>query len=296
MADLYLQMELRRGAAGDAGHGFAILDPVEAPDGGFAAPIGYILAVQIHAVLEFHAVPGHAPGHFCLIGHWQTGQPILPSRQQALPQELGLLRRKALLSLQQLTDGVIHHEGRVGQRRCSFLAQTGDKDPVFIQRHLIRVGKHVHTPHPPRRVVADVHGGAYRQHRDPLSLAGIGRRGQLWVPEGVHHPVIADPVAGSEVLVGGIVEHTPAKAPCVFLPRRVLHPEVAQGLLLPPCPGVEGLGGEHMAVALRDEEGLAHIRCNLLFVLGPGGPAVVREIVVGVYIFQQTAFFQIAHA
>ena len=109
--------------------------------------------------------------------------------------------------------------------------------------------------------------------------------------------MVAHPVAGTEVLVGGIVEHAPAEAAGVLpaaLSRRE-HPGVAQGLFLPLLPGVEAFGGEHVAVVLRDQQGLAHIRGHVLFLLGPRGQPVVGKVVIGVDVLQQMALFQIAH-
>ena len=290
-------MELCRGAAGGAGHNLSVPEPVKAPYGGLAAPVGHVLAVQIHAVLKLQAVPGHAPQQFRLGGGGQPRQPAaVPGGQQAFADHLGLGGREALLALQQLADGVVHHKGRVGQGGPPGAAQPGDKHVVFVQRHLVRVGKDIHLPDPSGGIVPDVHGRAHRQHRGPLPLAGIGRRRQLGVAEGVQHPVVADPVAGAKILVGGVVEHTPAEAPRVLLQRRVLHADVAQGVLLPPGPGVPGLGGEHMAVALGDQQGLAHVRGHRPFGLGPGGAPVVGKVVIGVHVLQQMALLQAAHA
>ena len=110
--------------------------------------------------------------------------------------------------------------------------------------------------------------------------------------------MVADAVTGAKVLVGLVVEHTPAKAPGVLSAGigGVLHPDVPQGVLLPMGAVVKGLGGVHVAVALRDEQRLAHIRSHVLFGLCTGRYAVVRKIVVGIDILQQMAFFQIAHA
>ena len=70
---------------------------------------------------------------------------------------------------------------------------------------------------------------------------------------------------------------------------------MAQGLFLPLLPGVEALGGEHVAVVLRDQQGLAHVRGHVLFPLGSRGQPVVGKVVVGVDVLQQMALFQIAH-
>ena len=97
--------------------------------------------------------------------------------------------------------------------------------------------------------------------------------------------------------MGGIVEHAPAEAAGV-LPAALSRREytgVAQGLLLPLLPGVEALGGEHVTVVLRNQQGLAHVRGHVLFLLGPRGQPVVGKVVIGVDVLQQMALFQIAH-
>ena len=98
--------------------------------------------------------------------------------------------------------------------------------------------------------------------------------------------------------MGGVVKHAPAEAARVTAGGhgRVLHPGVAQGLFLPPLPGVRGLGGVHVAVALGDQQGLVHVRRDLVFGLGPRIIAGVGEVVIGVHILQKMALFQIAHA
>lgn len=97
--------------------------------------------------------------------------------------------------------------------------------------------------------------------------------------------------------MGLVVEHTPAKAPGVLTAGvgGVLYPDVPQGVFLPVRAIVKGFGGVHMAVALRDEQRLAHIRGHILFGLCTGRYAVVGKIVVGVDVLQQMALFQIPH-
>ena len=84
--------------------------------------------------------------------------------------------------------------------------------------------------------------------------------------------MIADAVAGAEILVGGIIKHTPAEAArmlsiCV---GGVQHPRMAQGMLLPVRGIVTGLGGVHVPVAFGNQQCLAQIRRYILFPLGPG--------------------------
>ena len=96
--------------------------------------------------------------------------------------------------------------------------------------------------------------------------------------------------------MGGIVEHAPAEA-ARMLPvsyGRIQDPGMAQGLLLTALPGVEALGGEHVAVVLRDQQGLVHVGRDLALGLAAGVGADVGEIVVGVHILQETALLEIA--
>ena len=222
---------------------------------------------------------------------------MLPGGHQAAAQQFRFLFREALLGFQQLPDGVINQNGIMVQPFQLPLLKAGHKDVVFIQPHLVGIGEGVDLSQLPGGVIPNVHGAAQRQHRGFLPLAGIDRRRQLGIAEAVHHPVVAHPVAGTEILVGGIVEHAPAEAAGVLpasLGRRE-HPGVAQGLFLPLLPGVEALGGEHVAVVLRDQQGLAHVRRHVLFLLGPRGQPVVGKVVVGVDVLQEMALFQIPH-
>ena len=203
-----------------------------------------------------------------------------------------------LLRFQQLADGIVHHKGRVGQRRPLALAQGGDEHIVFVELYLLGIAENVGRAQLPGGVITDVHGGADRQHRVSVTLTGIDRRRQFGVAETVQHAVVADAVPGAKVLVGLVVEHTPAKAPGVLLAGigGVLYPDVPQSMLLPVRAIVKGFGWVHVAVALRDEQRLAHIRGHVLFGLCAGRYAVVGKIVVGIDILQQMAFFQIPHA
>ena len=157
-----------------------------------------------------------------------------------------------LLRFQQLANGIVHHKGRVGQRRPLALAQGGDEHIVFVKPYLLGIAENIGRAQLPGGVIADVHGGADRQHRVSIALTGIDRCRQFGVAEAVQHPVVADAVPGAKVLVGLVVEHTPAKAPGVLSAGigGVLNPNVPQGVLLPMRAIVKGLGGVHVTVAL----------------------------------------------
>ena len=129
--------------------------------------------------------------------------------------------------------------------------QGRHKHIVFVKIHPLDVGKHIDRADLPGGIVTDVHRGADRQHRLLPALRCVDGRRQLGIAEAVQHAVIADTVAGAEILVGGIIKHTPAEAArmlsiCV---GGVQHPRMAQGMLLPVRGIVTGLGGVHVAVA-----------------------------------------------
>ena len=239
----------------------------------------------------------HTPAEFDLVGQRQSRQAVFSGGQQAVPHSGCLGGGKVLLRFQQLANGIVHHKGRVGQRRPLALAQGGDEHIVFVKPYLLGIAENIGRAQLPGGVIADVHGGADRQHRVSIALTGIDRCRQFGVAEAVQHPVVADAIPGAKVLVGLVVEHTPAKAPGVLSAGigGVLNPNVPQGVLLPMRAIVKGLGGVHVTVALRDEQRLAHIRGHVLFGLCAGRYAVVGKIVVGVDILQQMAFFQIPH-
>ena len=71
----------------------------------------------------------------------------------------------------------------------------------------------------------------------------------------------------------------------------VQHPRMAQRVLLAMRCIVKGFCGVHVAVAFRNQERFVHVGCHVLFTLGPGVCAIVREIVVGIDILEQMAFF-----
>ena len=290
-------MELGRGRPGD---GFDALAPdhgLQPPAGALPSPVADILAVEGHRVLIANPVAEHAPGEFHAVAKGQIAQAVFGSGHQALANQLRLVVLKALLAFQENADGVVHHKGRMGQGAFRGVVQLGDKAVILIKRHLVGVGEHRHIADFPAGVVADVHAGGNLQHRFLLSLAGIGEGRQLGIPKGIHNAVIAHPVAGAEILVGGIVEHAPAEA-ARMLPAGiggVQHPHMPQGMLLALGPGVIGFGGEHVAVVLGDQKGLLGIGADPLLLLAARVIAGVGEVVKGVHILQQLALFQIPH-
>ena len=284
-------MERCTGAAGDGFHHFSVFNRVETPDRGFAAPVAHIFAVEGHAVLEIHPVADHGVGHPGHIRLGHTGEAVFGRGIQRFFQQLRLGPVKALLRNQKITDGIIQSQGAMGQTLPVPRSQIGHKQAVLIQLHPVSIGENTNLADVSGGIVTDVHGRTHRQNRNFLLLAGIHGRCQLGIPEGVHHTVVADPVAGTEILVGGIVKHAPADAADVasVCRRIVLDPGMAQGMLLPLLPRVKGFGREHMAVVLRDQQALLLIRSNGLFRLDTGIIAGVGEIVVGIHIIDQMA-------
>ena len=176
--------------------------------------------------------------------------------------------------------------------------EGGHKVVVFIQIHAIRVGENVNIPDVAAGIVADVHGVSDLKHGAFVALACVKGGGELRVAEGVEHAVIANLVAGAEVLVRRIVEHAPAEAAGVFSVGHggVQNSRVAQGMLLTLAPGVKALGGEHMPAVLGDEQRLIHIGRYLVLGAAAGILSGVGEVVEGVNILEQAALFDVAHA
>ena len=156
-----------------------------------------------------------------------------------------------LLRFKQDPDRVIHGQRRVRQRRPAAFVQGRHKHIVFVKIHPFGVGKHIDRADLPCGIVTDVHRGADRQHRLLPALRCVDGRRQFGIAEAVQHAVIADAVPGAEILVGGIIKHTPAKAARMFsiCVGGVQHPRMAQGMLLPVRGIVTGLGGVHVSVA-----------------------------------------------
>ena len=103
--------------------------------------------------------------------------------------------------------------------------------------------------------------------------------------------MVADPVTTAKILVGGIVKHTPTDAAGMLTIGNsvILHPTMAQGMLLPLLPGVKGLCWEHVTVVFCDQQRLVHIGCHGLFRFHAGIAARVRKIIVAIHILKQVA-------
>ena len=291
-------MELGAGTAGTRCHHLTVLHGIQTPAGSFSAPIADILTVEVVGIIVFHAVFDHGIAQFCRFCGRKVCKSLLLDRQQAFAQQFSLLVFITLTGFQQIAHNVIQQHRAVGQAFPAAVTQSCDKVVILEQQYIVRIGKDPHAADLAVRIVTDVHGGSNFQHGFGIRLACVGIGRQLGIPEGIHNTVVADPVAGAEVLVGGIVEHTPAEAARMLTVCRriILDTGMAQGVFLPSFPGIEGLGGEHMAVVFGDQQSLVHVGGNCLLGLAAGILAGVGEIVVGIHILQQVALFYIAHA
>ena len=298
LARAYFQMQFPARAVGAAGDDLAVFLCVEAPDRGLAAPVADVLSVKLHRGGKIHMIAREGKEELGLPVERQIGRSVLAGGLQAFAQEHGLLVVKALLALKELADQVVHGDRPVPERLPAVGTEGGDIGAVFVQRHLVGICEEVGVADLAAGVIADVHRGAELQHGEGLALAGVGRGGELRVAEEVQHAVVADAVAGAEVLVRGVVEHAPAEAAGVLVVGQgcVLHAGVAQRVLLALFPGIEGLGREHMAVAFGDQEALAHIGRDLFLRLAAGVLAGVGKVVEGVDVLEEAALFEIAHA
>ena len=139
---------------------------------------------------------------------------------------------------------------------------------------------------------ADIHGGSNLQYRCIFLFAGVYRSCQLRIAEHIHHPVIADPVAASEIFMRIVIEHTPAKASGDIR----LSGYGIQDIGMPDCMFtavffvIECFGRIHMSVILTDQIGLFLIGSYLCFRFTAGHFSIVKEVIIGVDIFQQMTF------
>ena len=88
-----------------------------------------------------------------------------------------------------------------------------------------------------------------------FALAGIDVGGELGFAEHVHDAVVADAVAGAEILVGVVVEGAPADGAgdARVAAGGVQHFEMATNVLGLALLLVEGLGRVHVAAELGDQ-------------------------------------------
>ena len=282
---------------GDRSHLLALLDGNKTPGGRLTAPVGDVLAVKLHAVLEFQSFGGHHHGQFTQIFGRQAGHAVLGYRIEAVLDGLAGLAVEFFVLFKQTTDGIVDGNGRMEEAGVGFAGgEAGDELVVFIQIQPVGIGESIGGTYESGGMLANIHGAADSQNRGFTALGSIDRSSQLGIAEHIHHAVIADPVTGAEVLMGIVVKHTPAGAAGnVILGIDTVQDlgmaqSVLQALFLP----VKGFGGEHMTVVFCDHVALVHIGHNILFRLAACIGAVVEEIVVGVDILQEGAFLGVA--
>ncbi len=169
---------------------------------------------------------------------------------------------------------------------------------IFVEAHLLPVSKNSHLADPARRMVSDAHGAADRKHRPVLLAGGVDAGRQLGIAEHIQDAVIADFVAAAKILVGVVVKHAPPEGAADILAgsRAVQHPDMAHSVLFPVLLVVKCLCGEHMPIVLCDKVGLLHIRRHRRLGIAARIIPCVAEVIVSVYVLQQMALFQIAHA
>ena len=130
---------------------------VKPPAGGRAAPVAYILAVQLYAVVKAHFVANHTPRQPELVAQRQPGQAVFARCQQAVAQRVGLGLVETLLRFQQLANRVIHSQWWVRQGRPAALVQSCHKYVIFVEVHPLGVREHIHRTQLPGRGIANVH-------------------------------------------------------------------------------------------------------------------------------------------
>ena len=145
-------------------------------------------------------------------------------------------------------------------------------------------------------MLSDIHGGADGKDRPVRRLGAVNSRCRLVIPVHVQDPMVADPVTGTEILVGVIIRHAPAEAAGdILLPRHgVKDIGMPEGVLQPVVLAVIHFRGEHVAVVLRHQVGLIHVGGHLLFLLAALILPTVNEIIECIDILQQAALLMAA--
>ena len=110
--------------------------------------------------------------------------------------------------------------------------------------------------------------------------------------------MIANAVAGAELLVGVVVKHAPAEGTGNILLRGncVQHTRMAQHMLQAVFFVVKGFGRIHVTAVFRDQKRLFGVGGDRRFRLTAGLHAVVYKVVIGVDVLQQLAVLVTAHA
>ena len=205
----------------------------------------------------------------------------------------------------------VKNHRRMWQVRVTLAVGLGalGRKVAHLQFHVVAVGQHDQGQHFAAVFFAPGPVGHGLQHHllSRVALAGVAPGGELGFAEDVHHAVVADAVARTEVFVGVVVKHAPANGATDdgVLVRLVQHIQVACHMFGLAVFGVDALGGVHVAVELGDEVGHLMVQAGHLAglaqrcwgnALHPLGRGHVAEVIDGVHVFQQLAVFDVAHA
>ena len=152
-------------------------------------------------------------------------------------------------------------------------------------------GRHVRT-----RSFTLIHAGSDFHHGFAVRLGAVCARRELWQTKQIRHPVVADFIPATEVLVRVVVAHTPANRAGDFAcaVRAVEHAEMAKRVLHPFLLAIKLLRRIHVPVMLGHKIRDAGF-CNLFARLQRAVCAAVHKIVVGIHVFKQMAAFKVSH-
>ena len=167
-----------------------------------------------------------------------------------------------------------------------------DKTVVFIHSHTVGIGQNIQVSAVAAGMLSDIHGGGDLKHGDLILFTGINGSCELRITEHIHDTVITDPVTASEVLMGIVVEHTPAEASGdILLPRYgIQYVGMADRMFTAAFLIIEGFCGIHVSVVFADQVRLVGIGSNLFLRVTAGSLAVVQKIVISIDVLQQMAF------
>ena len=185
-----------------------------------------------------------------------------------------------------------------------------DELAVFIHAHAVGIGNDPDFSGDACRVLSDVHLGSHLEHgrnRIGLSglcilphrtLSGIDRRRGFGISEHVADAVVTDPVAAAEIAVRIIVGETPAERSrdIPFGTDGFKHVRVTDRLFLHGALAEKGRGRIHVTVILADQVRLRHVGRDIFLLFTAGVRTAVQEVIIGIDVLEQTAFFQVTDA
>ena len=171
-----------------------------------------------------------------------------------------------------------------------------DENIVHVHPHAVGVRYYENVATRAAWMLADIH--ARRDIQDVprhggVLLARVDERRHLRVPEHIHDAVVADIVAGTEILVRVVVERAPSASTRTVSTRGkgVENLRVAQRVLRPEPLAVERLRREHMPVVFRDHESFSGVG-DALFRKAAVVRPVEAEIVERVDILKEAAVLE----